>query len=206
MQELIDFLTNPYKEATTFDISLEVIAAIFGIISVIFQKRAKVALYPTGMVSTLIYIYICWNFSLYGDFLINIYYSIMSVYGWILWTRPQDGVQLEITRSTTKDWSITFGIFLSTALLVTAVYLYFDRFDRFTDYTDTLTTGIFFAAMWMLANKKTEHWILWIVANSISIPLYLFKGLGFTAIQYSVFLVLAIQGWYIWQKNLKKKI
>jgi nicotinamide mononucleotide transporter len=56
----------------------------------------------------------------------------------------------------------------------------------------------------MLANKKTEHWILWIVANSISIPLYLTKGLGFTAIQYSVFLVLAIQGWYIWQKKLKK--
>jgi nicotinamide mononucleotide transporter len=129
----------------------------------------------------------------------------MSIYGWILWTRSKDGGLLQITRSTAKDWSITFGIFLSTALLVTAVYLYFDRFDRFTDYTDTLTTGIFFAAMWMLANKKTEHWILWIVANSISIPLYLTKGLGFTAIQYSVFLVLAIQGWYIWQKNLKKE-
>ena len=79
----------------------------------------------------------------------------------------------------------------------------FDRFDRFTDYADTFTTGMFFAAMWLMANKKIEHWILWIIANSISIPLYLVKGLGFTAIQYFLFLILAYQGWLAWKKKCR---
>ena len=86
------------------------------------------------------------------------------------------------------------------------VYLYYNRFDRITDYFDTFTTGIFFAAMWMMANKKIEHWLLWIGGNIISIPLYFIKGLGFSGIQFTIFLGLAILGYIEWKKSLNKNL
>ena len=202
MSDIIEFLLSPYQSASFQDIALEITAVLFGIASVYFAKQEKIAVYPTGIVSTVIYVYVCWTFELYGDFLINIYYTAMSIYGWILWSKINgDQTELQITYSTRKDWIKASAIFLSTAILVVLVYRYFDRFDRFTDYADTFTTGMFFAAMWLMANKKIEHWILWIIANSISIPLYLVKGLGFTAIQYFLFLILAYQGWLAWKKK-----
>ena len=204
MSDIIEFLLSPYQSASFQDIALEIAAVLFGIASVYFAKQEKIAVYPTGIVSTVIYVYVCWTFELYGDFLINIYYTAMSIYGWILWSKINgDQTKLQITYSTRKDWIKASAIFLSTAILVVLVYRYFDRFDRFTDYADTFTTGMFFAAMWLMANKKIEHWILWIIANSISIPLYLVKGLGFTAIQYFLFLILAYQGWLAWKKKCR---
>lgn len=204
MSDIIEFLLSPYQSASFQDIALEITAVLFGIASVYFAKQEKIAVYPTGIVSTVIYVYVCWTFELYGDFLINIYYTAMSIYGWILWSKINgDQTELQITYSERKDWIKASAIFLSTAILVVLVYRYFDRFDRFTDYADTFTTGMFFAAMWLMANKKIEHWILWIIANSISIPLYLVKGLGFTAIQYFLFLILAYQGWLAWKKKCR---
>lgn len=126
----------------------------------------------------------------------------MSIYGWYMWTKLIQGEHIEITKSSKKDMLKAVGIFISTAVFVICVYLYFNRFDRITDYFDTFTTGIFFAAMWMMANKKIEHWLLWIGGNIISIPLYFIKGLGFSGIQFTIFLVLAILGYIEWKKNL----
>lgn len=206
MNHIFDFFLEPYRNAETFDIVLEVCAVIFGIASVWYAKKEHILVYPTGIVSTVIYVYICYRFTLYGDLLINIYYTIMSVYGWYMWARMVKGEQLEITVSTKKDWLKTIGIFIATAVFVVAVYLYFNRFDRATDYIDTFTTGIFFAAMWMMANKKLEHWILWIVGDLISIPLYFVKGLGFSGIQFTIFLVLAYLGYKEWKNHLNKNL
>lgn len=204
MQDLINFFIEPYQNASALDIALEVIAVIFGILSVYFAKLERIAVFPTGIISTLIYVYICWVYSLYGDFIINSYYTLMSIYGWVLWSKSDISHELQISRASKRDWIKALLIFSSTAILVIVVYKYFDRFDRLTDYSDTLTTGIFFAAMWLMANKKIEHWWLWIIANTISVPLYLFKGLGFTALQYSLFLILAYQGYLSWKKKLKQ--
>lgn len=201
--EIINYLLEPYSQSSLQDILLELVATVFGIASVIYAKKEKIAVFPTGIISTSIYVYVCWVFQLYGDFIINIYYTLMSVYGWYLWANPNTSEELHVTHASKKDWFKSGLIFLSTAILVVTVYKYYDRFDRFTDYADTITTGVFFAAMWLMANKKIEHWLLWIVANSISIPLYLVKGLGFTSLQYLIFLILAIQGWYEWKKTLR---
>lgn len=202
MNQISDFFLEPYRTATTFNIILEILAVFFGIASVWFAKKESIWVYPTGIISTAIYVYICYEFSLYGDLIINIYYTMMSIYGWYMWTRLIKGDHIEITKSTKTDLFKALVIFLITALFVVLVYLYFDRFDRITDYFDTFTTGIFFAAMWMMANKKIEHWLLWIGGNIISIPLYFIKGLGFSGIQFSVFLILAILGYIEWKKNL----
>ena len=205
MTEIIDFFLEPYRSATTLNIVLEILAVVFGIASVWYAKKEHILVYPTGIISTVIYVYICFQFTLYGDLIINIYYTLMSLYGWYMWTKIIQGEHIEITTSSAKDKLKAFGIFASTAVFVICVYLYFNRFDRLTDYFDTFTTGVFFAAMWLMANKKIEHWILWIAGNIISIPLYFIKGLGFSGIQFTIFLVLAYLGYKEWKKSLNKK-
>ena len=205
MNQIFDFFLEPYRTATTLNIVLEICAVVFGIASVIYAKKESILVYPTGIISTIIYVYICYQFTLYGDLIINIYYTLMSIFGWYMWTKLVGDHHLEITRTTKKDKIKAFGIFASTALFVVLVYLYFDRFDRITDYFDTFTTGIFFAAMWLMANKKLAHWSLWIAGNIISVPLYFIKGLGFSGIQFTIFLILAYQGYIAWKKSLDSK-
>jgi len=202
MNQIFDFFLEPYRTASTFHITIEIIAVIFGIASVWFAKKENILAFPTGIINTVIFIYLCYAFTLYGDLTINIYYTLMSIYGWYMWKRTIKGEEIAITKSTLKDWKIATIILTTTIVFVVGVYLYFNRFDRLTDYIDTITTGIFFAAMWLMANKKIEHWILWIVADIISIPLYFVKGLGFTGLQFIVFLILAIQGYNAWKKHL----
>ena len=205
MNQIFDFFLAPYQTATTLNIVLEIGAVVFGIASVIYAKKESILVYPTGILSTMIYVYICYQFTLYGDLIINVYYTFMSVFGWYMWSRMQDNKKLDISKTTQQDKLKAFGIFIATALFVVLVYLYFNRFDRMTDYFDTFTTGIFFAAMWLMANKKLAHWSLWIVGNIISVPLYFIKGLGFSGIQFTVFLILAYQGYFTWKKSLDSK-
>ncbi|MDG1778767.1 MAG: nicotinamide riboside transporter PnuC [Flavobacteriaceae bacterium] len=204
MNDIIDFFVAPYTTATAFDITLEVLAVLLGILSVWYAKKENILVFPTGIISTILYVYICFKFVLYGDVIINIYYTMMSLYGWFMWQRKIKGKTIAIAQSTTKDMMWALVIFVSTAAFVVLVYLYFDRFNRITDYFDTFTTGVFFAAMWLMANKKIEHWLFWIVGNLISIPLYFVKGLGFSGLQFTVFLMLAIQGYFEWKKHLNK--
>ena len=204
MKEIINFFIIPYATATTSQISLEILAVLFGIFSVIYAKKENILVFPLGIISTVLYVYICYQFTLYGDVIINIYYTLMSLYGWYLWRYKVGDQPLNITKSNMFDCFKAIGIFTSTAVFVIVVYLYFERFDRMTDYFDTFTTGIFFAAMWLMANKKIGHWLFWIVGNLISVPLYFVKGLGFSSLQFLVFLILAIQGYIQWKKHLNK--
>ena len=204
MNEIIDFFITPYATATTAQISLEILAVLFGIFSVIYAKKENILVFPLGIISTVLYVYICYQFTLYGDVIINIYYTLMSLYGWYLWRYKVGDQPLNITKSNMFDCFKAIGIFTSTTVFVIVVYLYFEHFDRMTDYFDTFTTGIFFAAMWLMANKKIEHWLFWVVGNLISVPLYFVKGLGFSSLQFLVFLILAIQGYIQWKKHLNK--
>ena len=204
MKEIIDFFSAPYTGVTAFHITLEIVAVFFGIASVLYAKKENIWVFPTGIISTVLYVYICYQFTLYGDVVINLYYTLMSLYGWYVWNHKTSGQSIEITTSNPLDMLKALGIFISTAAFVVGVYLYYDRFDRVTDYFDTFTSGIFFAGMWLMAHKKIEHWMFWILGNLISIPLYFVKGLGFSGLQFTIFLVLAIQGYIEWKKHLNK--
>ena len=204
MKEFIDFFFQPYYASSTLDVLLELIAVSFGIASVIFAKNENILVFPTGIISTILYIIICYKFILYGDMLINIYYTLMSLYGWYLWSFKVSGENVVITTSKKDDVAKSIFIFLSTIVIISCIYVYFDRMRNMTDYLDTFTTAIFFTAMWLMANKKIEHWIFWIIGNLISIPLYFVKGLGFSSIQFTIFLILAIIGYMQWKKNLIK--
>ena len=205
MSLIFDWLFSQYAETPTFIIVLEMIAVVFGFLSVWYAKRENILVFPTGIISTGIFVYILWVFGLLGDMLINAYYFSMSIYGWYVWTRKVDATHfIPITRTTKKEkiWSLV--LFALTMIFVIGVYLAFEKFDSWTAYVDTLTTAIFFVGMWLMARKKLENWTFWIIGDVISVPLYLYKGLIFTSLQYFLFTIIAIAGYLAWKKNLNK--
>ncbi|QTE21701.1 nicotinamide riboside transporter PnuC [Polaribacter cellanae] len=205
MSEIFDFFFSQYKQYATIDIVLEIIAVIFGFLSVWFSKQNKIWVFPTGMISTIIFVYLLLKWGLLGDMMINGYYFIMSVYGWYIWTRKVDETHVTpISWTTSKEKKTSFLIFLATLAFVYIVYNYFDKWTSWVAYIDTITTGIFFVGMWLMAKRKVENWLFWIVGNLISVPLYLYKGFTFTSFQYFGFTFIAIFGYLAWKKSLHK--
>lgn len=204
---MIDFLFSQYSEYEAIDITLEIIAILFGLASVLFAKRNNILVFPTGIISTILFVYLLNKWGLVGDMLINVYYTTMSIYGWYVWSRKKED-QSEFPISTTDVKDIYYGIiiFTITIAFVVLVYKYFDKFTHWTAYVDTFTTGIFFVGMWLMAKRKIENWILWIIGDLVSVPLYFYKGYTFTSIQYVIFTVIAFYGYQEWKKNLVKKI
>ncbi len=205
MESVINFLIEPYRTAETYMIILEITAAALGILSVWFSRMENILVYPTGIISTGIYVYLLNIYELRGDMAINAYFFVMSIYGWYNWTRETKGTTslVKITRTNFKEKLIGVFIFIGGIFFVFFAYKIFNTKITYITYTDAFTTAIFFVAMWYMALKKIENWTLWIAGNIVSIPLYLVKGLGFTAIQYTVFLILAILGYIEWKKRLK---
>lgn len=203
MQPIFDLLFEQYFDYPPLYIILEIIAVIFGFFSVWYSKQENILVYPTGIISTAIFVYLLWKWGLLGDMLINAYYFTMSIYGWYIWTRKVDAVHFTpVTTTTGKEKIYSILIFLGTLLFVYGVYDYFGKWTDWTAYVDTLTTSIFFVGMWLMAKKKLENWIYWIVGDIISVPLYFYKGLTFTSFQYLLFTGIAVFGYLAWKKSL----
>jgi len=183
---------------------LEAVAVFFGLLSVWFAKKENILVYPTGIVSVLIYVYICLFAGLYADMGINGFYFIMSVYGWYKWTRKdQSDHFIPISKNTVKQHVISaIGVIVFFFILQFVL-------TNYTDSTvpnwDSATTAIFIVGMWLMALKKIENWIFWIIGDLVSIPLYFHKGLVLTSFQFTVFLVIAILGYLEWRKKLNEQ-
>ena len=207
MTTIFEFLFDQYKTYSTLDITLEIVAVIFGFLSVWYSKQNKIWVFPTGMISTLIFVYLLFKWELLGDMLINGYYFIMSIYGWYIWTRKVDKTHVnQISTTTFKEKKISIVLFIAALLFVFIIYQKFDKWTSWVAYIDTITTAIFFVAMWLMAKRKIENWIFWIVGDLISVPLYLYKGFTFTSFQYFGFTFIAIFGYLAWKKNLHKTL
>jgi len=140
-----------------------------------------------------------------GDMVMNFYYSVMSIFGWWNWARKKDGTTaVPISRTSTKEKIIGIGMFLVTILVTFLVYMIFDSAMEAVNYIDIFTSGLFFTAMWYMANKKIENWTLWIIGNIITVPLYAYRGLGMLSLQYVIFTILAIQGYISWKKSISE--
>jgi len=204
---MLEILFSQYKNYPTNEIILEITAVFFGLLSVWSAKKNNIWVFPTGIISTAIYVYLLWKWNLLGYMMINFYYFLMSFYGWYHWTRKKDSVvEFPISTMTDYEKKISIVLFIGTVIFVIAVYTFFDKFTHWTFYVDTFVTGIFFVGMWLMARRKIENWILWIVGDIISIPMYFVKGYSFTSIQYLIFTIIAIFGYLEWKKTLHQKI
>lgn len=200
---MIEYLFSQYSQYPTLDIVLEIIAVIFGLLSVWYAKKDNILVFPTGLISTFIYVYLLYKWTLWGDMMINAYYFVMSIYGWYHWTRKkEDKVEFPISKISASEKRIGIILFIFTVAFVVSVYYYFDKFTTWYAYVDTFITGIFFVGMWLMAKRKIENWIFWIIGDVISIPLYFSKGFTFTSFQYIVFTIVAVYGYLEWKKTL----
>ena len=207
MNQIFNFLFEQYSSYAVLDIVLEITAVLFGFASVWYSKQNNILVFPTGLISTSIFVYLLFKWQLLGDMMINGYYFVMSLYGWYIWTRKVDTENVTpISRVTKSEQIIGVVIFTLTLVFVYKVYQFFDMWTNWVAYVDTLTTALFFVGMWLMAKRKIENWYFWIVADIISVPLYLYKGLTFTSIQYFGFTILAIFGFLAWKKNLSNSV
>ena len=214
---LYELFLHPYQTYETYQIVLEAVATIFGLLSVYFSIKKNIWVYPTGIISTALYVYILFNFGLLGDMMINFYYTIMSIYGWILWAKSsEDHVHVEVSWTQKKEWVFASVLFFLSLILVTVVYYYKPFIDNhfsmhnvklgldhldWANWLDVFTTAVFLVGMWLMAKRKIENWICWIIGDFICIPKMMYKGLGITSVQYLVFTGMAIMGYFEWKKN-----
>ena len=181
--------------------SIEGLAVSTGLASVWFSVKERIWVYPIGLISVSIYVYLSFIYGIYADMGINIYYVLMSIYGWYRWLQPSEsGAAKEITRNSGKEWLLSIVLFLLFWVILFVIL------QRFTDSEiplwDSLTTSLAIVGMWLMAEKKVEHWLFWIATDLLSISLYYYKDLLLTSAQFFVFTILAVIGWLQWNKSL----
>ncbi len=209
--EWLEFLFGAYSDYSTSQIVIEVLAILCSLISVMYSMRNSILVFPYGIASTLLFIYLLYQWNLLGDMVINGYYFIMSIYGWFYWLRyGGTDQQTPITRVQRHEWLIATGIAVVTGLAIYLLYRSTDLLESWVSFVDMLTTGIFFAGMWLMARRKLEHWLVLMVGNIISVPLYLYKiydmysALSLTAVLYLFLSIIAYVGYQRWKKSLNK--
>jgi nicotinamide mononucleotide transporter len=207
MNHIFDFFLASYRDKPTFIITIEAVIFIFGIVSVWYAKKENILVYPTGLIATILSVYLLFRDRLMGDMMMNFYFSIMSVYGWWNWSRKKDNKYVvPISRTNTQEKIIGVGLFLLTILITYLVYKSSGVKIETSNYIDMITSGMFFTGMWYMAKKKIENWVLWIIADIITVPLYAYRGWGMLSLQYLIFTILAIQGYLAWKKSLNKHL
>ncbi|HTN46385.1 MAG TPA: nicotinamide riboside transporter PnuC [Flavipsychrobacter sp.] len=191
------FITQLYQTPP-----LEYIAVAFGVASVLLASRNHVLLYPTGIISTAIFVYIMAKAGLYAESVLNLYYFAMSIYGWWLWKKNHASENPEaISVNTNTDWLITIAITSIGWLLLYYILKTYTNSD--VAALDAFVSAAAWAGMWLLARHKVENWILLNLSNLIAIPLQIHKGIPFTALLTIFLFIVAIFGYFRWRHQYR---
>jgi len=207
LQEIYDQFINGMRQTS----GLEYIAVFSGIASVWYSKKENILVYPVGLINTIIYIWLSVKGHLFGEASVNLYYTIMSIYGWMLWSKKNEQQQqlVQITISTGKEWAqqLLFFACFYMAIYFSLSYIKNSFAPGAIPWADAFASATAYTGMWLMAKKKVESWVWWILTNISSIPLYFVKGYTFTSVYYIVLLIMAIFGLKEWlqrsDKNLK---
>jgi nicotinamide mononucleotide transporter len=187
---------------------LEYIAVFTGIASVWFSRVENILVYPVGLINTIIYIYLSFHVGLWGEGSVNFYYTVMSVYGWVLWAKrdQQQHHVVTIKNSSAKEWLIHLAFFSFFYLVIFFALSWLKKSGHAPQaipWADAFASATAYTGMWLMAKKKVESWYWWIATNMASIPLYFVKGLVFTSVYYIVLLAMAVFGLFEWMKRAK---
>jgi nicotinamide mononucleotide transporter len=199
MQSWLHLFMEQVK-ATTW---LEWLAVLLGVAEVLLAKANKVGLYPTGIASTLISIYLLLNAALYAECLLSIYYVVMSVYGWYYWVKKRNEPPVKVAYSSRREWMITLLIvFVGWGVL----YLLLVRFTSSTvPVWDAWVSSTAWAGMWLLARRKIENWVLLNVSNIFAIPLLYHKNLALFALLTAFLFIVAVFGYFEWRGIIRRE-
>ena len=184
---------------------IELLGTIFGLLYIFFSIKQNIWCWPIGLISSVIYVSVFFNAKFYADMGLQLYYVFISIYGWYYWIyggKSTSKNQLEVTTTGLKLGFLLFLVNLGLFLFISFVLVNFT--DSEIPYWDAFTTAASIVATWMLAQKKIEHWILWIIVDTVSLGLYIYKELYATVILFAVYTVLAFFGYLEWKKSLQK--
>ncbi|HWJ91422.1 MAG TPA: nicotinamide riboside transporter PnuC, partial [Flavisolibacter sp.] len=183
----------------------EFIAVLTGIASVWLSKKENIWLYPVGLVNTIIYVVLSVQGELYGEASVNFYYTVVSIYGWIIWARKNEAHQhvLVVTTSTGRQWlgHLLFFTAFYIAIYCALIYLKHAFYANTIPWADAFASATAYTGMWLMARKKVESWFWWIATDFASVPLYFVKGFVFTSVYYFILLILAVSGWLEWKRR-----
>ena len=203
-------LENFYRQFLV-DIShtglIEYIAVLAGILSVWYSRKENILVYPVGLVNTVFYTYLSFKGGLLGEASVNLYYTIMSIYGWFMWSRRNNTNEsrLHITTATQPQWLVHL-LFFAAFYIVIFFALTFAQKEFAKDaipWADALASASAYTGMWLMAKKKVESWYWWIITNICSIPLYFVKHYSLTSVYYTILLIMAFWGLAEWRKKAR---
>ncbi len=187
---------------------IEICGAIISIIYLYFSYKQIIWLWLFGLMSALFYIWIYFDSGFYADMSLQVYYVAVSLYGWFHWSaggHSADGKSnIKISRITKREGVVVFSVFLLLWLFISQVLIRFTNSQ--ISVMDAFTTAGSIVATWMLARKILEHWLIWIVVDTISLGLYLYKGLYATATLFLVYTIVAVAAYYAWKKDMKSEL
>ncbi|MDB5251616.1 MAG: hypothetical protein JWP27_785 [Flaviaesturariibacter sp.] len=204
MQSLLEQFIDGMQKTS----ALEYIAVFTGMVSVWFSKKENILVYPVGLVNTAIYVYLSFKYHLIGEASVNLYYTVMSIYGWMLWAKKdrQHKPLVHITFSSTREKWQQAGFFAFFYVIVYASLTYLKKVfvPGAIPWADAFASATAYTGMWLMAKKKVESWHWWIATNMASIPLYFVKGLVFTSVLFLALLILAFFGLAEWKEKAKR--
>lgn len=205
---LSDILNEFYlgMRSTSF---LEYLAVFSGLASVWYSRSENILVYPVGLINTIIYIYLSLKGHLLGEASVNLYYTVMSIYGWLVWSKKDfsESNLVKISFSNKKDWlqQILFFLFFYVVIYFSLSYLKTAFAPEAIPWGDAFASATAFTGMWLMARKKVESWYWWFLTNLASIPLYFIKHYTFTSVYYLILLVFAFFGWQEWRRKAMVK-
>ncbi len=186
---------------------LEAIAVVSGIASVWYSRQENILVYPIGLINTIIYVFISVEGHLYGEASVNFYYTVMSVYGWILWAKKNERKEhvVRIEFSNTREWiyQLLFFAVFYVVIFFALSYLKKNFTPGAIPWADAFASATAYTGMWLMAKKKVESWYWWIATNIASIPLYFVKQYAFTSVYYLILLIIAFWGLFSWIKKAR---
>lgn len=194
IESTVQYITGNY---------IELLAMALGLVSIILQIRQNLWLWPVNIVMVSLYIIVFIDAKLYADMSLQVYYLVMSIYGWIYWIfggRRNQANSVPVTRTRRKFWP--FLALASVVFFLIIRFVLINYTDSDIPNWDAFTTALSFVATWMLARKLIEHWIIWIVVDFVSVGMYIYKGLYPTTFLFIVLTILAFKGYFAWKKQL----
>jgi nicotinamide mononucleotide transporter len=184
--------------------SIEIVAAIFGVISVFLSVRQNIWSWPTAIVNVGLYIIVFYESKLYADTGLQVVYVVLNAYGWYHWLYGgKNRTELPVSRTSARLWLLLVALGATgTALIGTLLYR---KTDAALPYIDAATTSTSLVAQWMMTRKLLENWIIWVAVDVVYIGMYIYKSLYVTAVLYLIFLILSAMGYVQWRKSLRER-
>ena len=190
------------------DFIIEIFAVFSGIISVWLAKKENILLYPVGTLSVSLWIYLCWIGEIYGQAVINLFFLLMNIYGWDNWSRKDNSemnkVQIKFSSIKEKILYIIVAALLTLLIYSALSNIEILNFDWKFVLIESFITALNFIAMWLMAWKRVENWVLWIIGDIFCIPLFVFKEYYLSVAQFSIFIIIAFMGYFEWKKKALK--